>query len=96
MYGYLIFVTIFLSILLVIVHRLVQIAEAILNLLHIIEDMDKQIHKLKRHKKKYLIILAGNQGSYFKTINFLQENSLLGALFSFILYHIEMFYQWKY
>jgi len=51
-YGYLIFVTIFLSILLVIVHRLVQIAEAILNLLHIIEDMDKQIHKLKRHKKK--------------------------------------------
>lgn len=52
MYGYLIFVTIFLSILLVIVHRLVQIAEAILNLLHIIEDMDKQIHKLKRHKKK--------------------------------------------
>lgn len=52
MYGYLIFVTIFLSILLVIVYRLVQIAEAILNLLHIIEDMDKQIHKLKRHKKK--------------------------------------------
>ena len=52
MYGYLIFVTIFLSILLVIVHRLVQIAEAILNLFHIIEDMDKQIHKLKRHKKK--------------------------------------------
>lgn len=52
MYGYLIFVTIFLSILLVIVYRLVQIAEAILNLFHIIEDMDKQIHKLKRHKKK--------------------------------------------
>lgn len=23
-----------------------------LNLLHIIEDMDKQIHKMKRHKKK--------------------------------------------
>lgn len=52
MYGYLIFVTIFLSILLVIVYRLIQIAEAILNLLHIIEDMDKQIHKMKRHKKK--------------------------------------------
>lgn len=52
MYGYLIFVTIFLSILLVIVYRLVQIAEVILNLLHIIEDMDKQIHKMKRHKKK--------------------------------------------
>ena len=52
MYGYLIFVTIFLSILLVIAYRLVQIAEAILNLLHIIEDMDKQIHKMKRHKKK--------------------------------------------
>ena len=52
MYGYLIFVTIFLSILLVIVHRLVQIAKAILNLLHIIEDMDKQINKMKRHKKK--------------------------------------------
>ena len=50
--GYLIFVTIFLSILLVIVHRLVQIAKAILNLLHIIEDMDKQINKMKRHKKK--------------------------------------------
>ena len=27
-------------------------AKAILNLLHIIEDMDKQIHKMKRHKKK--------------------------------------------
>ena len=52
MYGYLIFIAIFLSILLVIVHRLVQIAEAILNLLHIIEDMDKQINKMKRHKKK--------------------------------------------
>ena len=35
MYGYLIFVTIFLSILLVIVYRLVQIAEAILNLLDV-------------------------------------------------------------
>ena len=57
MHGYLIFIAIFLSILLVIVHKLVQIAEAILKLLHIkllhiIEDMDKQIHKLKRHKKK--------------------------------------------
>ena len=52
MYGYLIFVTIFLSILLVIIHRLVQIAKAILNLLHIIEDMDKQILKMKGHKKK--------------------------------------------
>lgn len=52
MHGYLIFIAIFLSILLVIVHKLVQIAETILKLLHIIEDMDKQIHKLKRHKKK--------------------------------------------
>ena len=52
MHGYLIFIAIFLSLLLVIVHKLVQIAEAILKLLHIIEDMDKQIHKLKRHKKK--------------------------------------------
>lgn len=63
MYGYLIFVTIFLSILLVIVYRLVQIAEAILNLLHIIEDMDKQIHKMKRHKKK--------------TTSFLQETKVV-------------------
>lgn len=52
MHGYLIFIAIFLSILLVIIHRLVQIAEAILKLLHTIEDMDKQIHKLKKHKKK--------------------------------------------
>ena len=60
MHGYLIFIAIFLSILLVIVHKLVQIAEAILKLLHIIEDMGKQIHKLKRHKKNYLDIPARN------------------------------------